>query len=214
MKKFTLVLAVLCLIASSAISQPQLEQGKLMLGVTSTMSMCGSWGSEAFGLSFTKTKYKYGTSTEDYYNKTAYNILPKVGYFIIDNLVAGLEVVISGEKGKYIDDGDTWKESVFGIGPFVRYYYPLEKFYPFAEVETMFGSYKETGYDNDVWKEAMFMFGGGIGAAMPLGDRVTFDALIGYSRVSWTWEDVESEGETKQIDGGLLIKMGFSVYLR
>lgn len=213
MKKITLLLAVFCLIAFNAVAQTQLEKGKLMLGVTSTMSMCGSWGSEALSLNITKTKYKHDSSTEDAYNKTAYNILPKVGYFIIDNLVAGLEAVISGEKGKYIDDGDTWKESVFGIGPFVRYYYPLEKFYPFAEVETMFGSYKDTDWDGDD-KEAMFMFGGGLGAAMPLGDRVTFDALIGYSRVRWSWEAYEGEGTDKQIDGGLLIKAGFSIYLR
>ncbi len=90
-----------------------------------------------------KTKDKYGSETEADYTTTTWNILPKAGYFIIDNLVAGLEVVVSGYVEKDVDDDDTWKESLMGAGPFVRYYYPLDKFAPFAEAEALFGRYKD-----------------------------------------------------------------------
>ena len=76
----------------------------------------------------------------------------------------------------------------------------------------MFGSYKET-YIENVYKEGLVMFGGGIGVAVPLGDKITFDALAGYSHVSWKEKD-EVEGEAyTYISGGFGIKLGFSIYL-
>jgi hypothetical protein len=75
-----------------------------------------------------KTKYSDGTTSEDAYNQTTYNLLPKAGYFIIDNLVAGLEVIVSGYSEENAGYEGKWSESIFGIGPFVRYYYPLRRF--------------------------------------------------------------------------------------
>ncbi len=41
------------------------------------------------------------------------------------------------------------KSQLSASGPFVRYYYPLEKIYPFAEAEAIFGSCKESVDDGD-----------------------------------------------------------------
>jgi hypothetical protein len=213
MKKITLLIAVFCLIASNAIAQPaQLAKGNIMLGVTSTMSLGGCWGSDLGGFGFSTHKVKYGTTTETSYKMTSWNLLPKAGYFVMDNLVTGIELMVSGYMEKDVDDGDKDGESQFGIGPFVRYYYPLKKVYPYAEVEAMFGSYKET-WINDEYKEGLFMFGGGLGVAVPLGDKITFDAMAGYSHVSWTEKD-EVEGEAyTYLSGGFGIRLGFSIYL-
>lgn len=212
MKKTVLLFAAACLVATVAIGQPvQLQKGKIMAGVTSTISLCGSWGSELMSINFSSVKHKYGSDPAEVdYKKTAYNILPKGGYFIMDNLVAGLEIVLSGEKEKDTDDGDVYKESMLGAGPFVRYYYPLEKFYPFAEAEAVFGTYK-TDWGGDGYNEGMSMVGIGIGAAYPLGEKVTFDAVVGWSRTCWKYDG--EVGVEREIHGGFGLKMGFSVYL-
>jgi hypothetical protein len=213
MKKITLLLAAFSLIASNAIAQPaQLAKGNIMLSVTSTMALGGCWGSDLGGFGFSTHKYKTGSTTETSYKSTSWNLLPKAGYFVMDNLVAGLELMVSGYMDKDVDDGDKDGESQFGIGPFVRYYYPLKKVYPYAEVEAMFGSYKETWLE-DVHKEGLVMFGVGLGVAVPLGDKITFDALAGYSHVSWT-EKVEVEGEgSSYLSGGFGLRLGLSIYM-
>lgn len=214
MKKTALFLAALCLIVTAATAQPpQLAKGNILAGVSSTLALGGSESSDLMCFGFTTVKYKYGSDpAEAEYKYTTYNLLPKGGYFIIDNLVAGLEVIISGYTEKDVEDDDTWKESTMGVGPFVRYYYPLEKFYPFAEAEFLFGSCKETWYD-DVEKYPFIHFGVYLGASMPLGDMVTFDAALGYIRTQYTWEDVEDGGDFKEIYGGIGIKFGFSIFL-
>jgi hypothetical protein len=210
MKKTSLLIAVLCLIAANAVAQ--LEKGNIMLGSTSTIAMGGGFGSDLMSLSFSKTKYKQGTTTEDGYKTTSYNLLPRAGYFIMDNLVAGLEVVVSGYTEKDLEDEDTWKESLLAAGPFVRYYYPLDKIYPFAEAEVLFGT------ERDNWlgegdKSNIFLISGFLGVAIPLGDKVTFDVLAGYTRATDAWEDDEGGDKNKYISGGVVIRMGFSIFL-
>lgn len=214
MKKLIISFAVTCLVGSVATAQPvQLQKGMILTGVTSTMAISGSWGSETFGLGAFKTRYKYGSVTEDAYNSIVFNILPKAGYFFMENLAGGLELVFTGEGRKDIDDGDKDRESMMAIGPFVRYYYPLDKFYPFVEVEAMFGAWAlgEPGDPYD--KEGLFLLGVYLGAAYPLGDKVTFDGVIGYTRATWSLDAYEGEGEAKSITGGLEFRAGFTIYL-
>lgn len=220
MKKMLLLFTVFCLIASTATAQaPQLGKGNFMLGVTSTLSVGGSRDSQVFGLAFGTEKWEYGS---DYptseYKFTAYNFLPKAGYFIIDNLVAGLEIVLTGYSEEDLSDGDKSKESTMGIGPFVRYYYPLGKFYPFAEVEALFGTCKEEydygQADADEYKDALTMFGIYLGAALPLGDKITIDASAGYNRAAYKWDYEEEEGGSgTDVIAGFGLKIGFSIYL-
>ena len=214
MKKFTLSLAVLCFIASTAIAQTtQLEKGSILAGVSSTLTLGGSESSDLMGFGFMTTKYKYGSDpAEAEYKTTVYNFLPKGGYFIIDNLVAGLEIILSGYTETDVDDDETYRESTMGIGPFVRYYYPLEKFYPFAEAEFLVGSCKESWYEDEE-KYPFYNFGIFVGAAMPLGDKVTFDAAIGYARTQYKWEGMEGGEDNTEIYSGIGIRFGFSIYL-
>ncbi|MRR19087.1 hypothetical protein EG827_02745 [bacterium] len=210
MKKISVLVAILCIIGSNV--SAQLEKGSIMLGSSSTIAMGGGWGSELMSLGFSKTKYQQGTVTEDDYTMTYYNLLPRAGYFVIDNLVAGLEVVISGYVEKDIDDDDTWKESLLAAGPFVRYYYPLDRIYPFAEAEFLFGAENEN-WLGDEDNAGVFVFSGFVGAGIPLGGKVTLDVLAGYTGMTETYEDGEDGGNSKYYTGGFGIRMGFSVYL-
>ncbi|MRR19086.1 hypothetical protein EG827_02740 [bacterium] len=217
MKKTFLFITFLCLIAASALAQP--EKGNLMFNVTSTMPLRGGWGSELMSAVFSKTSYNNGSSTEDINNKTTYNLLPKAGYFIIDNLVAGLEVLVSGYSEENTYSEGKYSESLLGVGPFVRYYYPLEKIYPFAELETLFGRYMykwpTSGGTYEEEKDSFFLVGGFLGAALPLTEKVTFDIQAGYLYTSFSFSgEVYGEGEDyKEITGGVGIKMGFTIYL-
>lgn len=217
MKKTFLFISVICLVGSDAVAQ--LEKGNLMFGVTSTFAVKGVWGSELGSLGLSKTKHSDGTTTGDAYNQTTYNLLPKAGYFIIDNLVAGLEVIVSGYSEENASYEGKWSESTLGIGPFVRYYYPLEKIYPFAEVGAIFGAYKDKWPDSGGGfheeKNGLFTLGVFLGAALPLGDKVTIDILAGYLRTSINYpaEDNGESEDYQMISGGVGIKVGFSIYL-
>jgi outer membrane protein len=216
MKKTLLLIAAFCLIAYGATGQAtQLEKGHLMGGISSTIALGGAYGSELMSLGFSTTSYKHDGTTEASYKTTVYNFLPKAGYFVIDNLAAGLEILISGYSEKDVDDGDTWKESTIGIGPFVRYYYPLEKIYPYAEAKTIFGSCKETWYDGDEEKSNLFMFGIYLGAAIPVVEHVTIDFSAGYSRASYkyTYDNEGTDEEEFEIHGGFGIGFGLTIYL-
>ncbi|MFN2313388.1 MAG: hypothetical protein ABR531_02965 [Bacteroidales bacterium] len=218
MKKITLMFSLFFLITRVIVSQqsepPQLQQGNTLLGVTSTISLDGSWGSELFSLGFTNIKTKYGSDpAEDASKRAVWNFQPRVGYFIIDNLAVGLETAISGYKEKGANEYDTWSESLLAIGPFVRYYYPQAKFYPFAELEILFGTKKETYNEND-FKYSIVLFGSYLGVAVPLGEKVTFDAKLGYANATLSHKGLGVEDiDIKILSGGLVIAMGFSVYL-
>jgi hypothetical protein len=214
MKKISLLVAVICIIASNLQAQTQLEKGKIMVGVSSTLAVGGAYDSNLMSLGFSKTKYKHDGTTEDAYSSFVFNILPKGGYFIMDNLAAGLEVIITGYTDKDAGDGDKYTESTFGVGPFVRYYYPLDKIYPFAEAEVLFGSCKEY-YLADNEKSGMFMFGLSLGAAVPVGEMVTFDIMAGYLRSSYKYTYGGELGDEvyHDITGGVGLRIGLTVYL-
>lgn len=217
MKKTFLFITSLCLVAANAVAQP--EKGNLMFNVTSTLPLRGGWGSELMSTTFSKTRYNNGSTTEDVNNKTTYNLLPKVGYFIMDNLVAGLEVLVSGYTEENTYSEGKYSESLLGVGPFVRYYYPLDKILPFAEIETLFGRYlykwPTSGGTYEEEKDNYLLIGGFLGAAVPLTEKVTFDIQAGYLYTSFSFSgEVFGEGEDyKEITGGVGIKMGFTVYL-
>ena len=212
MKRKLLTITAILVIACSAMAQaPQLEKGKLLIGVSSTMKVGGSDGSEFLGLGFSTTSYKTGSDpAEAAYKYTTYNLLPQAGYFIMNNLAAGLEVIISGYTEKDVEDGDKWSEKTLAVGPFVRYYYPLEKIYPFAEAEVLFGSYKGSWYDETT---GVMVLGLSVGAAIPIGEMVTFDILAGYSRAAYNYKEQVEMDAFKEICAGFGIKMGFIVYL-
>jgi len=213
MKVISLTVAVLLVNIATITAQPQLEKGSILLGATSTVALSGSISSELLSLGFIHVKYKAGSDpAEDVYKFTSYNILPRGGYFIIDNLAAGLQTVFSGYNEKAMDDNLEYAERTIGIGPFVRYYYPLDRFFPFIEAESLFGTVKEVWYDEDE-RSPFVLLGISIGASLPLGDNVTFDASAGYLRSSQKDTDVETEYAVHYITSGFCLKMGFTIYL-
>jgi hypothetical protein len=217
MKRYILFTAALFLAASGALAQPpQLEKGKIMLGVTSTASMSGSWGSDMLSLGFLRSKHKSGSNTYNEDNMRTFSLLPKGGYFIMDNLSVGLESILAGSSRQHADSEGKYTETTIAIGPVVRYYYPLEKIYPFAEIEAIFGSvidkWPTSGSTEDVYRYSISMAGLSLGAAVPIGDKVTFDMTAGYTRIVWK-EKEDNEEDFSEIYVGPTVRMGFTIYL-
>lgn len=209
MKKTFMLIMVVCLLSFTRI-HAQLEQGNIMVSLTSTVNLWGDYGSDFMSFGYSMNKY----DGSDPYKCISLNLIPRSGYFIMDNLAAGLDVALSfwSEKRSDFD----YKESSrgFAAGPFVRYYYPLEKIYPFAEVNAAIGGekykYKSGSYEDEDGRSIM-LFGFGIGAAMPVGQRVTFDTTLGYTHVTWKEKGVGEESE-KDTSGTIGLKMGFVVF--
>lgn len=120
---------------------------------------------------------------------------------------------------QHVDSQGKITETSFAAGPWVRYYYPLEKVYPFAELEVMAGTcvekYPTSGNEPDVYRYSLFSPGFSLGVAVPLGDMVTFDIQAGYMWSVWgstEWYEGE-ETDLREIYSGPAIMVGFSVFL-
>ena len=210
MKKLVLLIAAVCLI-SVGNAQTQLEKGRYLAGVTSTISAGGYYGSELMSLRFIKTKYP---GEEGSYSTIGFNILPRGGYFVMDNLATGLDILLGLSREKSSDSDYKSSDLGFGIGPFARYYYPLEKCWPFAEANFMVGA-ETSKYSGGSWddksKWSFVSFGLGVGAAKPIVEGVTVDLLAGYSFTLWKDSEPNEEYSGKETCSGIIIKAGFTV---
>ena len=220
MKRKLLTITAVLVIACSAMAQaPQLEKGNILLGVTSTAIVEGSWGSDLMSLGIMRTKYTSGTDSYNENKVRSFSLIPKGGYFIIDNLSAGLGLLFVRSSSQHVDSQGKLTEPSFAAGPWARYYYPLEKVYPFAELEVMAGTcvakMPTSGPDPDVDRYSLFSLGVSLGVAVPLADRVTVDIMAGYIRTVWgsTQYYEGEETDLREIYAGPAIKVGFSVFL-
>jgi hypothetical protein len=220
MKKITL-LTVVILTISLGFLNAQTNQGKVLLGVSSTLSLAGT-GTDLMNLGYSSVKYKSdadGFEESDPDKMTSINLLPKVGYFVIDNLALGLDVNIALSTTKDGENSDKYSQTLLSVGPFIRYYIPTSKVLPFFEINGSFGSinnksdYRDnTNWEDEEYKSSVMSIGGGIGIAAPLSDRVIFDVLVGYN--SLTVKDKEDNDDNdRTVIGTLGLKIGFTVLL-
>jgi len=210
MKKIILSVFVLSLLFTWTVNA-QTEKGNFLFGVSSTINTGGDLGSQLLGLGFGSTKYG---EDSDPYKYTAFNFLPRAGFFAIDNLAFGLDIIVGiwSEKG---DNDEKYSSSTLAAGPFVRYYYPFsDKIYGIGEFSTAFGICNELDdYGTSEFEEkyGLWTIGGGAGAAFFLCPCISLDMLAGYSRTVWNEKDVEYE--YKETSGAFGIRIGVSIYL-
>jgi hypothetical protein len=187
MKKITMVITLMCFFAFS-VSEAQIRSGRSLIGVSTSFSYI-NYGSDLMSLGFSTIKYKanlLASVDPDVTKVTTLNLLPKFGYFIINNLAVGLNMYIgtSTDKPK---SGGKYNTTSFGLGPFIRYYISGSKVMPFFEISSLFGSETnkyEDPYSSSSNKNSLTSFGGGAGLAVKLGDKVTFDMMAGYNSTS------------------------------
>jgi hypothetical protein len=212
---------VFMLTISAGLVNAQTNQGNVLLGVTSTLSIAGA-GSDLMNIGFSSVKQKSdadGFEESDPDKMTSINLMPKVGYFVVDNFAVGLDLNIGVSSTQYGENEDKSSQTLLAVGPFARYYIPTAKVLPFIELSGSVGAIKSKYdlSDNSFWEDSEFKssvmsIGGGIGLAAPLGERVTFDVLAGYN--SLTVKDKENNDDNERtVIGTLGLKIGFTIFL-
>ena len=215
MKKITMVITLMCFFAFS-VSEAQIRSGRSLIGVSTSFSYI-NYGSDLMSLGFSTIKYKanlLASVDPDVTNVTTLNLLPKFGYFIINNLAVGLNMYIGTSTYKPKSGGKSNTTS-FGLGPFIRYYISGSKVMPFFEISSLFGSETnkyEDPYSSSSNKNSLTSFGGGAGLAVKLGDKVTFDMMAGYNSTSEKAK-VNNPNDERTVQGTIAFKLGFTVLL-
>ncbi len=220
MKTLLASIIILCIFSFSM--NAQFNQGKWFAGSTTDVSSglyssAYTGGGNQAGISFMSNWSKSGSQTSDKEKSTAWNLSPKVGYFVIDGLLAGLDLNIRGESWKD-EDGDKDNLSVLTFGPFVRYYgsqwaFVNGKLVPFAETKFLFGNYKNkytSGSTSNTIKEGITEFAIGPGLAFVISECLSVDMLIAYKRVSW--KDTDGAEDYTDITSAFGFAFGLSFY--
>jgi len=215
-------MAAVCLMGISVLNA-QFNKGKIILGVTtssnffSMSSMFTGGTSNLMHIGFSTIKDKSDSGDGDTYKGTTFNLSPRIGYLITDNIAAGFDINFSFMSYKSDSNSDSYKEttSLLGFGPFVRYYFTMKKVNPFLEIGGSFGTMKDkynySGGD-EVDKQSVNSIIGGVGVAIPIGNVVKFDIMGGYA--STTIKDKEDNPDNnREVLGTLGIKVGFLLYL-
>jgi len=180
----------------------QTNQGKFIVGVSSLHSFASS-GSELMSLGYTSIKSKSdadGFQESEPEKSFSINANPKAGYFVIDNLAIGLDLNIGFSIYNLGDDKSS--HTTFAVGPFVRYYIPTSKVLPFFELGASYGMMSN--------KTRLMSLGGGIGLAVPVGERITIDIAAGYKSLTYKYNEEDNE---RDVFGTLGLKVGFMVLL-
>ncbi|HPT21123.1 MAG TPA: outer membrane beta-barrel protein [Bacteroidales bacterium] len=219
MKKGLFLVSILCFVSISVLNA-QFSKGNFLLGVSSSSNIYNLYSSYSGGssnlmhLGFSTMKSKSDNGDGDSEKIRTFNISPRSGYFVADNLAVGLDLNVSFMSYGSGDDKET--TTVLGFGPFARYYKPLDKCAPFVELGGSVGSLrnKYTSYlDNEETdKEAIWSYTVGLGLSVPLGEMIKFDMMAGYS--STTIKDKEDNPNNyREVLGTLGFKLGFLLYL-
>jgi len=214
--KQAFALTIILLMASGFVLKAQTEKGKFFVA-----------GSNRLELNIGGEKQKVdGDLVEgseiSYFD---FDFQPRMGYTVIDNLVAGLfmDVDVWSNKSKDEDYGYTEKGTTFIIGPFVRFYFlDFHKLKPYAEAQVGFGidHYKYKYNDDSDWNktdESVFTYRIGGGATYFFNEFVGADAFLGFLHDSYKYKDSDdperSEHNSKYIYNEFIMQLGIVVML-
>ncbi len=216
MKIKSLILASVIIAVNCNILSAQTSKGKFLLGELSYVELLGNGVIGSTNLGYSTFQNKSDGDNDDSKDKQfSLNIVPRAGYFVIDNLAIGLDVFLATESNKAMHDGYKSSSTFFAVGPFVRYYIPTKKVLPFAEVNYSMGSRKgKSEFDGSEYSysSAIKLYGAGLGVAIPIGEKVSFDAVAGYhAYVNKDKED--NENNERLVAGTIGLKLGFTVFL-
>jgi hypothetical protein len=218
MKKLTFTIVLLIGIFSIPYIKAQTEAGIFLLGLSSGYNISsGSTDLMTIGFSSTKLKSNASGYTEPDPDKaTLLNFIPKVGFFVVDNLAVGLDMNFAYSRSKSGGSNDKYTTTYLLTGPFVRYYIPVNKIHPFIEGSASFGTLKDkSDYeqgDNYEYKDALHSFSGGAGIAAPIGEKAALDVMACYLSMTSKSKDDNPDNE-RTVSGAFAIRLGFTFFL-
>ena len=216
MKKESFVLVFLIISTVCINLSAQTSKGNFLIGGITYIEQIGS-GVTSMNIDYTTIKSKDDSGDEDE-NKDkefSFNFTPKVGYFVIDNLVLGVDFTIASSFSKTTNTEYKNNATFFGAGPFVRYYIPTKKVLPYAEAMYSVGTRTNKSIWEDgenTYKYGIQLYSVGIGVAIPLGEKATFDTLVGYQSTMYKAKQ-DNENNHRTIIGTVGLKLGFTIIL-
>lgn len=126
----------------------------------------------------------YTTKNKQYYgwNSTQLSLNPKVGYFVDDNWVLGLDLGFQSNRTKspaLYPDQEIDKSQTYRFGVFGRYYFLKlgERFNAFAEASTSYGLVRNDGWSFAYEKADNYAANAGFGANYFITPKIA----VGYS---------------------------------
>lgn len=221
MKKVTVILILFMLVFWLGELYAQTNKGNTLVGLSTTLNLASN-GSDIMGLGFSTVKYKSdagGFSEDDADKMRQFGLTPKVGYFIADNFLVGVDVYIAYNWEKDGGSDDVFARTLFSAGPYVRYYFASSNLKPFVETSATFGginneyTYGDDSFmEDEEYKSSLWSFGGGVGLGIPIGDRAFFEGMVGYQSI--TIKDKEDNPDNERtVINTIGIKIGISVVL-
>ncbi len=216
MKKESLVLVCLLISAVCINLSAQTSKGSFLIGGITYIEQIGS-GASSMNIGYTTIKSKDDSGDEDEHKdkEFSFNFTPKVGYFVIDNLVLGVDFTIASSFSKTTNTEFKNNATFFGVGPFARYYIPTKKVLPFAEAMYSVGSRRSKSIWEDgenTYKYGIQLYSVGIGVAIPLGEKASFDTFVGYQSTLYKAKQ-ENENNNRTIIGTIGLKLGFTIFV-
>ncbi|MFB6306232.1 MAG: outer membrane beta-barrel protein [Flavobacteriales bacterium] len=207
MKKTSTLLLLVVLISGFAVKQSkaQFSSGDMILGGDINFSTSSSESTT-------------GTTTRDKGGTTSFEIAPRGGYFVSDNLAVGLGIGFksrSSESPQFDPNtGETSLEtdgesSEFNLNPFARYYSSFsDKAGLFVDGGFTFGFGSEwgsmgRGTEDNQASTSNFSIGVSPGGFVMLGDKFSLEAkvgFIGYNSSTTKWTN-KTEGNDFNDDG-------------
>lgn len=195
MRKLTI--ALFFLLFCTAFSFAQTQQGNFLLG--------GGFG---FALSNkqVETPGQNGTTNVSKSRSTSLSFNPKVGFFVVNGFALGLDADIVNTAIRDRDNNTRSTSSYFTLGPFARYYFPINVF---LDGRAGFGSGKgaaSAGYSD----AKVFSYSFGAGYAAFLNDYIALEPIIRYRGTNFT---NKANTNFRTLDGNLEFAIGLQIYL-
>ncbi|WP_397363549.1 autotransporter domain-containing protein [Olleya sp. R77988] len=131
---------------------------------------------------------------------------PKAGYFITDNIVAGLELEVRTSTSKIEGIDEDTVTNLIGVGPFARYFFDNGLF---AEATVSLGSSKTSSLFGDI-ESSIFAIRGTAGYAFFLGDHISIEPAINYTNQSQ--KPKGSSGDSKTVLNTIYFSLGITAY--
>jgi hypothetical protein len=191
------------------LSYAQTEEGTILLGTSSTLigtnfSLVPDAANNV-GISFGSSKFKSDDFESESEGVTAFNIAPKVGYFIVDDGLLGFDLSFNFLKSENDDDPVTG----ISFSPFFRYYLPTENFRPFVQAQGGLGLISVGSGDEN--KTNILNYGAGVGGAFFIGEKVSIDLMAGFNHQEA--RDKASSNNARSIANLFGLAAGLSVFL-
>jgi hypothetical protein len=195
MRKLTI--ALFFLLFSIAFSFAQTQQGNFLLG--------GGFGA-ALSNKQIETPGPNGTTNVSKSRSTSLSFNPKVGFFIVNGFALGLDADIRNTAIRDRDNNTRSTSSYFTLGPFARYYFPINVF---LDGGAGFGTGKgaaSAGYSD----AKVFGYSFGAGYAAFLNDNIALEPIVRYRGTNFT---NRSNANFRTMDGNLEFAIGLQIYL-